>query len=306
LKKLVFHILTIVAVIFVIDFTIGRTLRHFYYKESSGLHFRTTYSIDSTRANILIFGSSRANHHYIPEIFEDSLKMTYYNTGSDGNFIFYQLAVLKSVLKRYTPKVIILDYSGSFAKDIDSYDRLSSLLPYYRDHKEIRNIIELKSPFERIKLLSEIYPFNSQILTIAIGNLEVNKKRKFDDKGYVALYNKWQGKIDSIGNFTTYSTDSNKLSALKEFLNIAKKSGATVFVVYSPVYQKFNRNQEIEICKTVCSLENVPFWDFSKDTIFLNHNILFQDGEHLNHNGAVIFSKLIIYKIRHKMYNNKR
>lgn len=298
MKKLILNIIIVVAVIFVFDFAIGRTLRHFYFKESSGLHFRTTYSIDFTKANILVFGSSRANHHYVPEIFEDALKMNFYNTGRDGNFIFYQLAVLKSILKRYTPKIVILDYGDSFAKDLDSYDRLSSLLPYYRPHKEIRNVIELKSPFERIKLMLEIFPFNSQILTIAVGNSENNKKRKPDNKGYVPLYNIWQGKIDSICTFTTYAIDSNKLLAFKEFLNVAKKASTKVFVVYSPVYQKFNRNQEIDICRKVCSFENIPFWDFSKNTLFLNHKKLFQDVYHLNNNGAIIFSKLVVDKIK--------
>jgi hypothetical protein len=303
IKRIVVNLLLFGVIIFALDFIIGRTLRYFYFKESSGLHYRTTYSIDSTRANILVFGSSRANHHYVPEIFEDSLKMTYYNTGRDGINIFYELAVLKTILNRYTPKVIILDYTGEFAKDMDSYDRLSSLLPYYRSHKEIRDIIVLKSQFEKIKLISEIYPFNSQLLTIAIGNSEINKKRKPDNKGYVPLSNEWQAKIDSIGTFTTYSIDSNKLLALKEFLNIAKKSRVNVFVIYSPIFQKFNSKKEIDICREVCSFENVPFWNFSKDTLFLNHNKLFQDVGHLNHHGAVIFSKLVVDKIKYKMNN---
>ena len=36
-------------------------------------------------------------------------------------------------------------------------------------------------------MISEIYPYNSSLLTIAIGNLEINKTRKNDRKGYVPL-----------------------------------------------------------------------------------------------------------------------
>ena len=187
-KKIILNIVIVGVLVFVIDFSIGRTLRYFYFKETSGLHFRTTYAMEKTEADILVFGASRANHHYIPEVFKDSLEMSFYNTGRDGNGIFFQTALLKSVLKRYSPKVIILDYAGGFEKGGEDYDRMSPLLPYYRTHEEIRSIVELKSPFERIKLLSEIYPFNSQILTIAIGNLEINKKRKPDNEGYVPLY----------------------------------------------------------------------------------------------------------------------
>lgn len=298
IKKIVLNIVIVVVVVSVIDFTAGRILRHYFFKEMSGLHFRTTYSMDSTRANILVFGSSRANHHYVPEIFEDSLKMSFYNTGRDGNGVFFQTALLKSVLKRYSPKIIVFDYAGGFEKGGVAYDRMSSLLPYYRSHKEIRNIVELKSPYERIKLISEIYPFNSQILTIAIGNMEINKERRHDDKGYVALYKKWQYKIESMDTFSTYEVDSNKLFVFREFLHLAKKSGAKVYVICSPIFLKFSKSQEIDICNDVCSHENVTFWNYSKDSLFQNHNNLFKDVQHLNHDGAVKFSKLVCDKIK--------
>lgn len=304
MKKLILNLAYVAIVVFVLDFAIGRTLRYFYFRETSGLHFRTTYAMEKTEADILVFGSSRANHHYVPEVFEGSFKMTFYNTGRDGNGIFFQTAVLKSVLKRYTPKVIILDYAGGFGKGGDDYDRLSSLLPYYRTHKEIRDIVGLKGPFERLKLISEIYPFNSQIITIAIGNLEINKKRKPDNRGYVALYNEWQAKIDSIDTLPAYTVDSKKITAFQDFINLAKKSGAKFFVIYSPIYLKFNRSQDIDICKDVCSFENVPFWDFSKDKVFFNKNRLFQDVSHLNHYGAMIFSNLIVAKIKHDINGN--
>ncbi len=303
-KKIVLNIVILFIVVFALDFVIGRTLRYFYFKETSGLHYRTTYSFDSTRAEILVFGSSRANHHYVPEVFEDSLKAPFYNTGRDGHGIFYQTALLKSILKRYTPKVIILDYAGGFEKGEIAYDRLSVLLPYYWTHKEIRNILELKSSFERIKLISHIYPFNSQILTIAIGNIELNKKRKPDNKGYVALYKEWPNKIDNKKTLVKYDVDSNKIFLFHEFLVIAKKSGANVFVIFSPIFQKSKTSQEIIICNEICMSENVPFWDFSKDTIFLKNNHFFQDIGHMNHNGAVVFSKMVTDKIKQFMRQN--
>lgn len=225
LRRIIANISFLLLVLIILDYTIGRTLRFFYFKETSGLHYRTTFSMDSTRADILIFGASRANHHYVPEVFEDSLKMSFYNTGRDGNGIFYQVAVLKSVLLRYTPRIIIFDYAGSFMKEEKDYNRLSSILPYYKSHGEIREIVELKSPFEKIKLLSEVYPFNSQLLTIAIGNLEINKKRKPDNKGYVPLHKEWKGQIDTLYTDKHYTADSTKVSYFRNFRHFAILSG---------------------------------------------------------------------------------
>ena len=148
--------------------------------------------------------------------------------------------------------------------------------------------------------MSEIYPFNSAILTIAIGNTEYNKKRKPDNKGYVPLYKEWDIEIDSIGNSVSYAVDSNKIKSFREFISVGKKSGAKIFVIYSPVYQKFAKKQEIEICQKICTSENVSFYDFSQDTFFLNNRQLFQDPAHLNNNGAIIFSNIIIDELLEK------
>jgi hypothetical protein len=301
-KRIIINIVIVIVVVLVFDYLIGRTLRHYYFKETSGFHYRTTYSMEKTDADILIFGSSRANHHYIPEVFEDSLKMTFYNTGRDGNGILFQTAVLQSALKRYKPKLIIIDYYGEFIKNDEAFEGLQSLLPYYRTHEEIRKYVTQKSPFERIKLLSEIYPFNSQILSIAIGNLEMNKQRYDDKKGYVPLYTIWPSPIETISKYEEYPVDTVKVVALRSFLELARNAKARVLVIYSPIFQKFEKKQEIEICRGICSAENVPFWDYSKDTLFLNHNNLFRDVQHLNDNGAKIFSNLIVSRIKNEFF----
>ena len=297
--KLISNLLIILCAVFVIDFTTGRILRYFYFHEESGLHYRTTYSMDSTKADILIIGSSRANHHYVPSVFEDSIKKIFYNAGRDGNGTFYQLALIKTIFKRYTPKIIIFDYSSVFVKSAEEYDQMASLLPYYSTHKEIRSLVELRSPLEKIKLFSEIYPFNSQLLTIAAGNLEMNKKRVADTKGYVPLYREWPFPLDSIPDQTFQQIDTVKVNAFRECLNISKKSGVQVFVVCSPIFQKYNINQQIDMCKQICNEQGIPFWDFSKDTFFLTNKQLFKDQLHLNDKGAIIFSNIIASKIKH-------
>ena len=297
IKKILINLALVFVAVFLIDFTLGKVPRYYYFKETAGQHFCTTYSMEKTRADVLVFGSSRANHHYVPGVFEDSLKMSFYNTGRDGTGIFYHLAILKAILKRYTPKMIVLDYTGGFEKETASYDRLSVLLPYYKTHPEIRSIIRLKGPFERFKLLSEIYPFNSQILTIAKGNSNSGRNHDFDLKGYIPLFNEWTGKIEKDKIQPDLPLDSNKVNALHEFIRMAKKAGINIFVVSSPVFMICNGRQEFDVCKKICSIEGVPYWNYYKDTLFLKNGRLFQDVGHLNQKGAVIFSKLIVQKI---------
>ncbi len=287
------------TIVFVLDLTIGKALHHFYFKQESGLQYRTTYSMEKTKADLLIFGSSRANHHYQPEVLEEKLKMNYYNVGRDGNFIFYHYAILKSVLKRYKPKVIVLDFvEKEFEKKQESYDRLSSLLPYYNSHPEIKEIVELKSPFEKVKLISNIYPYNSSLLTIAVGNTKANKKRKQDNKGYIGLTNTFKEFNSKILKKNSYDLDTIKVNCFKEFLDDCITSGIKTVVVCSPYYYNSNEeDQSIFLAKEIAAKRNINFYDFSKDTSFVEHPFLFADKIHLNESGAKKFSSQVADKI---------
>jgi hypothetical protein len=288
------------TIIFIFDFSIGNILSYLYFKQESGLQYRTTYSIEKTKADLLIFGSSRANHHYHPDVFEKKLHLSYYNVGRDGNFIFYHYAVLKGILKRYSPKIVILDIvQGEFQLDPNSYDRLSSLLPYYRTHPEMHSIIELRNKYEKLKLLSSIYPYNSSIFTILAGNAEFNKKRKSDIKGYVPVLKTWHNSIQMDYNPVKYKIDSIKVKAYESFIQNCIHSKVKLYIVCSPYFIKSNHTDySIILAQGIAKKYNIKFWDFSKDSIFINNPKLFGDITHLNDDGAKIFSTKITDNIR--------
>ena len=297
IMKFTNKIILVLLFVFFLDFSVGKLLEFLYFKQSSGLFYRTTYSFNKACESILVFGSSRANHHYYPTIFTEKFNTTFYNTGRDGNGIFFQYAVLKSVLKRYRPKLILLDYYGSFKYNQSEYDKISSILPYYNTNPEIRNIIYLKSPFERIKLFSKIYPFNSKILTIMTGLFEFNKDRKKDFNGYVPLYGEWDKDIKYSTKSDSYIIDNNKVKIIKDFIELCKINNVPLIIVYSPIYEKNANNKEISFIKNLAKKQNIQFLDYSSDSIFLNNRTLFKDPTHLNNKGAVLFSKMVTNKI---------
>ena len=131
---LLFFVLLIAA-----DYFTGKIINYFYFRQTSGWDYETKYSIEDTKADVLIFGASRAQQQYNPEFIEDSLKLTCYNVGRDGMPFFYHYAVLQGVLKRYSPKIILLDCEyGVLKKAESSYERISCLLPYYKGYPEMR------------------------------------------------------------------------------------------------------------------------------------------------------------------------
>lgn len=298
--KFTLNILILLLLIGIFDQVIGRILKQYYFKQESGLYYRTTYAIDSTTADIVVFGSSRANHHYVPEVFGDSLKMSFYNCGREGNFLLYNYAVFKAIVSRYTPKIVIFDINpDELYYDREGYDRLSSLLPYYKKHPEIRSIVGLKSPFEKFKFISKIYPYNSSMLTIAIGNTDLNKERKNDQKGYVPLAGYIPDTVlYKINPFGQAVLDTNKVNAVSYIIQYCKSNKIRLIFIQSPMFAKVSNTSSIEYFDKMTRETRTSFWNFLNDAEFLDKPNFFQDQYHLNNAGAIYFSKLLVKKIK--------
>lgn len=299
IKKIILNLVIIISVIFFGDVMLGKILEYYYFKQESGLQYRTTYAVDKTTADVLVFGSSRANHHYHPAVFENKLKYSYYNVGRDGRDILYHAALLKSILKRYAPKIIIIDIdAGEFMKNEGSYDRLSALLPYYSKHPEMRAIIEQKSKYEKLKLLSSIYPYNSSLTTIIAGNSEFNKDRKGDIKGYVPLIKLWNQPIEEDNSINKYEIDSYKEKVFESFIQNCIQSKVKLYIVCSPFFVKYKYSDySVIFAKEIAKRNSIHFIDYSNDSLFVNSPSYFADAGHLNDTGAKVFSNLLINKI---------
>jgi len=285
-------------IVFMLDFTIGNILRHYYFRQTSGFYYRTTYSLEETKADVLIFGSSKANHQFYPDIFEKRLNLSYYNVGRDGSSIFYHYSILQSVLQRYTPKVIIIEMTREFDKKQISYDRISMLLPYYESHPSIRPIIEMRSRFEKFKLISKIYPYNSLIFSIISGNSEFNRIRNSDIKGYVPLTREWKDPIQHYSVPFKDQIDSTKIEVFESFIKACINSGVKLYIVASPNYFVMDYVDKSNlIAKELAQKYRVKFFDYSNDSLFLANPSYFADNMHLNDKGAIAFSNIFVTEI---------
>lgn len=291
-KKLFLFLLIIIF----LDFLIGAIFRVLYFKQESGQLFRTTYVLDKTKADVIIFGSSRASHHYDPLVFEKRIPLEYYNAGRDGTYNLYHYAILKAILKRHKPKVIILEFGKrELMKSQISYDRLTALLPYYKDHPEIRDIVLKKSAYEKIKLLSNIYPYNSLLFSIIIGNSELNKKRMIDIKGFVPLTKTITSQVTPEITGKDYQIDSLNVWGYKSFIEACILNQISLYVVTSPyLLDSKKADTSIILAKKIADEYKIPFFDFSNSPSFLATDSLFSDPIHLNIKGASLFSNMVI------------
>jgi hypothetical protein len=278
------------------DRVLGKVLSHFYIRSEYGVIHHLAYSMDSTEANVIILGSSRAHEHYIPKIIEDSLNITCFNTGMDGNYMLNSFAIYKSLVKRNTPKVVLMDISlREIFIGSGGYDELSSLLPYFKKKEEIREIILLKSKFERLKHLSGIYPFNSTFLEIVESNLRSEDINVL--KGYQPLY----GSIkDSTINYLQESeqqVDSIKLKILHSIASDCNARNIRLIFIQSPRYVIASQEKSVSILNELVGFHGAEFWNYINDPIFLKP-AYFRDGAHMNDLGAHEFTKTVVNRLR--------
>lgn len=292
-------------VLFAVDFALGNLLEHFYFRiNPSAPAYFTTYALNEADEEVIVFGSSRAQHHYDPTPFEDSLDKTFYNTGKDGHGILYSYAVLKSILQR-SPKsrVILLDLNpNEFHSTQSDYDRLGELLPYYHTNKAVQEIVNLKGPFEKIKAHSYLYRYNSQLLTILMHNLGTSAG-DYTEKGYEPIPDQvWKEQLKTFAQ--QEDIDSTEVRLFRRFIAEAKKANCEVYVIISPTYRKYRQQtRSTRIAQAICKEEGITMLDFNQNPVFLSNRSLFVDPTHLNEDGATLYSEIISAKLSPKTAN---
>lgn len=298
------NLLIFLALIIAIDQMVGKGLEHFYFSEKSGVNFETTYSMDSTKADVVVLGSSRANHHFIPSIIEDSLHMSCHNAGRSAMGLFYNASVLASILHRYSPKTVILEFSPvELYYDKDGYESLSVLMPYYYRNPEIRSYFDYKSKYETIKFKLHLYAFNSTLHTVVPALLGIDmESEKRAVKGYIPLHGELKAdKIKNRDKFKAKSEsdiDPNKVDALKKIISNCKAKGITLVVIQSPRFHIVKRDVSCDVFDKLCKEENVCYLDYSNTPPFDKESDLFRDVTHLNDTGATLFTTMVTKELK--------
>ena len=247
------------------------------------------YVTDKTNEDILIFGSSRAIHHYNPKIISDSLGMTCYNCGQDGNGIILFYGLWQMIKERHTPKMIIFDVNPDF--DLYKGENNQRYLGWLRSDYEkpgVKSVFTTIDPTESYKMESMLYRYNSkfmQVLTDFIHPIFTIK-----GNGYLPLKGKMNKmKVKKKSDYQCLSeVDSVKLEYINKFID--ETSGIRLVFVASPSWYYLNR-QTFQPIKDICKKRNIQFLDFSESSKYIHNDAYFKDGNHLNASGADEFTK---------------
>lgn len=302
LYKLLLGAVAVCVLLVIADWTVGSWSEKMYCNSKYGIFHRQLYCLKESKEEILIMGSSRAAHHYVPQIFEDSLNMSCYNAGSDGMCIYYHYTLLASMIERgATPNIVLYEVlntdaevSGGATFTLDA--ALDRMAPHYGEFSAVTELFDLKDWKERIKLYSKTYRYNSKL----VQTIKCNYIPWPENKGYEALIGKMNVKLTEQdlknGKKVTVEKlpeiEEKKLEYVKKFITLCEDNNIKLIFIYSPSYNR-KLPYGAKMIKEIASKNNVPFYNFVTDGKF-NNSELFYDRTHLNEDGAKLYTKEII------------
>lgn len=294
MKKHIIRILLFILLFFSIDLIIGQIGKKLYFKSNFPLYLKIRYTINNASEKILIYGSSRAQHHYIPANITRHTGLSCFNCGTGGQGLAFSYIQITEMLKRSKPDLVLLDISPNLMIDDNSLTKVKVLMPYYRSSETVKEIIDSSSEYENIKNISASYAYNSSIINILSGLFNPDS---IAARGYIPL-----GETESQSSWTLVA-DSNQLSKsqlkdfnqqfgyLKQIAGICKASNVPLLIVISPIYViSVSESQVIEKLSTFAQSKSIHFADFSSAFSTPENQKFFHDNLHLNPLGAAAFS----------------
>ena len=298
MKRFLIRIAVFFAILFAIDRVAGYTFSYMSKHAKGGYVGHHNYITDGVHEDILIFGSSRAIHHYNPQIFVDSLGLTCYNCGQDGNGILLYYGWWQIIKEHYKPQIIIYDITTSFDLHVgeDNHKYLGWLKELY-DRENICEIFDAVDKTERFKMMSQMYRYNSKFHQIAADFVYPIYRVKTN--GFLPL----QGEIDrmrikkNISNSPVKEVqfDSLKIEYLNKFIDEA--DGVKLIFTVSPMWYGI-ATEQLSAIREICQRRNILFIDFSNAPKYVHNNEYFKDGSHLNARGADEFTRDLIHEIK--------
>ena len=291
MRSFILKVLLAVSIVAVADQVIGAGLLYMRRHAGSGSAKDIEYTTYKCDEDVLIFGSSRAMHHYVPNIIKDSLGLSCFNCGKDGMSIFYSYGRWQLLRGHHTPKVIIYDYSDLDHEVSPSANNRfqTELRPYY-DTPAIKELFMKTDSSEKYKVVSRLYRNNSKVLQLVAGYI---KREGFSD-GFTPLY----GDIQQFYKIRfKHTIDPLKYEYLEKFIKEAQLDGTTVIFMTSPYFDGANGVCPPAI-KELFKKHHVDFYDNEDLKGFTQNKKLFKNMRHLNKEGAEAYTRVVVGEIR--------
>ena len=288
MKRSIKYLLIFVLLFFVLDFITGLVMERIFPEITFGTYGKVNKSL-CAEEEILIFGSSRAQHHYDPDIIINETGMSCYNTGLGGYGLFYNYTLLNEIIVNHKPKIVILDLSPNVIVDQGSFSKLNFFLPYYFDYLSFNEIIQLDPDFSKFKTIFKTYVYNSTFY-YCIRTAFTDDKQGNGYRGLLPQLDTNTYKPMQLSSHEIFGNIKNIY--LNKLINIAIQHNIRLICIVSPTFEKFDvHNRIIGEMERMIKEKGVEFYDYSDFDKLYKKPEYFKDQLHMNVHGVEIFNR---------------
>lgn len=285
-KFLIYTVTILVITVFVAVVLDGLYTVVFMQSKNRG-KVETVINSEAKKYDVVILGSSRANNHFVTQMFEDK-GLKAFNYGMSGGHLFEASLMLKLMIERkYVIKNVILEADLNLSGEKKAEGISPLFLPYIHNSETIRKHFENEEDFYELYYI----PFYRYIKYDAkIGFREVfftaihKKTSMLDNLGYYPLF-KTKG-----ANMKNNIVNLNPLPHNKyyeEIKNICKANKINFIAVMTPMCENVKGMNYFDKVKKaypeILNYENVVVEDK-----------YFSSCGHMNDTGAKLFTARII------------
>ena len=299
-------VFTVFVLFLLVSFVCDRLLGVVLHKAFTNSNSIENFVYQKCDADVIILGSSRAKHHYVPSIISDSLGMSCYNLGEDGKNIYYQYANLNLLLTHHKPKLVIYDcFSIDVMKADFQYDfgSLSDMYPLYGVDSEVDRMIEMQGlQYVSRIVVSHLYRYNTRFLDFFTNRFNPNDK----NKGYDPLSGVYNKQIAIHHENENFIIDSMKIEYMQKLIDLCRANDIALFFAVSPRFALNENEGEItkkyEGVKDLCDKNSIAFLYYELSPSYLQNGALFKDIGHLNNEGAVTYTQEFTGSLKQRYY----
>jgi hypothetical protein len=261
-------------------------------------------------AQIIVTGSSRALSHFDPRIIEAQTGHSAFNLGRNGSQSDMQLAVLKAYLAHNrAPEVVVhsLD-SFSFEATTSVYNP-AQYVPYLYDDELYKPLLHFNPNTWRSRYLP-LYGYVVDDMSfswmLGLGSLLGWSPHEDFFLGFNPRSKKWSDEFEKFRNGNSdgvrWPIDSEGIQSVENLVQLCQQHGIKLIFVYSPEYTEMqkltkNRQEVFERFRGLSVRYHVPFWDYS-NWKYAGDTDYFQNSQHLNAEGAELFSEDIASQLK--------
>ncbi|URC13071.1 hypothetical protein [Flavobacterium sp. B183] len=287
MKQFLIYTAKILATVLLIAILLDGVYTFIFLQSKNRGKIETVFNSKAQKLDVVILGSSRANNHFVAQMFEDK-GLKAFNYGMSGGHLFEASLMLKLMIERkYEIKNVILEADLNLSNDQEAEGIAALFLPYIHNSNVIREHFSNQENFNELYYI----PFYRYI--------KYDSKIGFRETFFTAIHKK----TNSLDNLGYYPLEKHKNGNMKnnivnlnplphnkyyeEIKNICKANNINFIAVMTPM------------CENVIGMNYFDKVKKAYPEIYNYENVVvenkyFSSCGHMTNTGATMFTSRIL------------